>query len=159
MAGRLAFAMLTASLAVAALSAPLVGMTGHATAYLLLHSLFSRVCHQELQRSFMMGGFAFPVCARCLGIYVGAAAGALLSLHRRWRVHVPAPVLWGAVALNGMDVAAEMLQVHGNLPVVRLLLGLGFGLAAALVVTGGIGGRHSQAGISVGGMLHCPPAE
>jgi len=35
------------------------------------------VCHQIAARSFQLWGAALPVCARCTGIYVGAAAVAL----------------------------------------------------------------------------------
>lgn len=142
------FAVLAWAMVLAVVSAPLLGMTGHATAYLILHDIFSHICHQEPQRSFAMGGFAFPVCARCLGIYVGAAGGALLSLPRRWHIQVPAQIFWGALAANGIDVAMEMMHLHGNMPLMRLLLGLGFGMAAALFVAGIPGGpeRHTTLG-------------
>ena len=38
------------------------------------------VCHQRLERSFEWAGQAWPVCARCTGIYLGAAAAVLLCL-------------------------------------------------------------------------------
>ncbi len=38
------------------------------------------VCHQRLERSFALAGQPWPVCARCAGIYLGAAAAALLCL-------------------------------------------------------------------------------
>lgn len=38
------------------------------------------VCHQRPERSFAWGSVAWPVCARCSGIYAGAALGALLAL-------------------------------------------------------------------------------
>jgi uncharacterized membrane protein len=36
------------------------------------------VCHQKPDRSFHTAGRSWPVCARCAGIYLGAAAAALL---------------------------------------------------------------------------------
>lgn len=33
------------------------------------------VCHQRPERSFHRNGVQYPVCARCLGLYVGAVAG------------------------------------------------------------------------------------
>ncbi len=37
------------------------------------------VCHQRPERSFHYQGAQWPVCARCLGIYVGAALTAILA--------------------------------------------------------------------------------
>ena len=38
------------------------------------------ICHQRPERSFHLGATALPVCARCLGLYAGAAVVALLML-------------------------------------------------------------------------------
>lgn len=37
----------------------------------------SLVCHQQPERSFHRDGAQYPVCARCLGLYLGAIAGVL----------------------------------------------------------------------------------
>jgi len=37
------------------------------------------VCHQRVERSFTIGGRPMPVCARCTGLYVSGAAGALAA--------------------------------------------------------------------------------
>jgi uncharacterized membrane protein len=39
----------------------------------------SFICHQRPERSFHLDGAQLPVCARCLGIYLGAAAGAVVA--------------------------------------------------------------------------------
>jgi uncharacterized membrane protein len=36
------------------------------------------VCHQRPERSFASCGYSWPVCGRCAGLYVGAAAGVFL---------------------------------------------------------------------------------
>jgi len=40
----------------------------------------SLVCHQRPERSFHLFGVQMPVCARCAGIYIGAAAAALVTV-------------------------------------------------------------------------------
>ena len=37
----------------------------------------SLVCHQRPERSFHLAGAQLPVCARCLGLYVGGFVGAI----------------------------------------------------------------------------------
>ena len=39
----------------------------------------SAICHQRPDRSFRLSGVQMPVCARCVGLYLGAAVGALLA--------------------------------------------------------------------------------
>ena len=39
-----------------------------------LYALGSHICHQRPERSFHLFAAQLPVCARCLGIYAGAAA-------------------------------------------------------------------------------------
>ena len=38
------------------------------------------ICHQRPERSFFIGGTQMPVCARCTGLYAGAALAAPLAL-------------------------------------------------------------------------------
>jgi len=43
----------------------------------------SALCHQRPDRSFRPWGVQMPVCARCAGLYLGAAVGVLLAGVRR----------------------------------------------------------------------------
>jgi hypothetical protein len=43
----------------------------------------SLVCHQQPERSFYLGSTQLPVCARCLGLYVGALVG-VVGWAARW---------------------------------------------------------------------------
>jgi uncharacterized membrane protein len=61
-------------------SLPLLAMTGRA-AFALGHV----ICHQRPERSFFSCGLQWPVCGRCSGLYLGAAAGAVLALAIGWR--------------------------------------------------------------------------
>jgi uncharacterized membrane protein len=43
-----------------------------------IYEVGSLVCHQRPERSFQMWGAQLPVCARCTGLYVGAAVLAVV---------------------------------------------------------------------------------
>jgi hypothetical protein len=46
---------------------------------LLVYAIGGAVCHQLPERSFFLWGRQLPVCARCTGIYAGAAFSALVA--------------------------------------------------------------------------------
>jgi uncharacterized membrane protein len=97
---------------------------------LTLQRGFALVCHQQPERSFYLFGGTVAVCARCLGIYLGAAVGLLLRVPRNvaWRW------LIAAVAINLVDWLAEIAGLHGNWMVARLMMGIALGVAGALLV-------------------------
>ena len=45
-----------------------------------VYTLGSVICHQRPERSFHLWSAQLPVCARCTGIYIGAAVGALAAM-------------------------------------------------------------------------------
>jgi uncharacterized membrane protein len=92
---------------------------------------FALVCHQRAERCFWVVGAPVAVCARCLGIYVGAVVGLLIRMPRR----VSLRLFMGAATLNVLDVGTEFLGLHGNWMVVRFGLGVGVGAAAALLIS------------------------
>jgi uncharacterized membrane protein len=44
-----------------------------------IYGLGSVICHQRVERSFHLFGAQLPVCARCTGIYVGAAVAVVMA--------------------------------------------------------------------------------
>ena len=116
-------------LALAPLVAPLLAATHPLTA-LVIRSFFSRLCHQDPARSFVIGGSPVAVCARCLGIYCGVALGTLLRLGKVSTIRLLAV----AMLLNLLDVGSGMLHWHGNMPVTRFWLGLLLGVAAGSIL-------------------------
>jgi uncharacterized membrane protein len=61
---------------------------GISTAAALVYQGASRICHQRPERSFHEAGVQLPVCARCSGLYLAGAIGALAA----WTVRRhPAP--------------------------------------------------------------------
>jgi len=91
---------------------------------------FALVCHQQPVRSFSLFGGAVAVCTRCLGIYLGAAAGSLVGVLPRaaWRWLIV------AVAINILDWLAESSGMHGNWAFTRFVLGIALGAGAAMLV-------------------------
>ena len=114
-------------LALAPVAAPLLA-AGHPLAALLIRDFFSRLCHQDAARSFLIAGAPAAVCVRCLGMYCGAAGAALAPVAGSRRV------LALALLLNLLDVATAMLHGHGNLPLPRFCFGLLLGWAAGALL-------------------------
>lgn len=96
-----------------------------------LHSGFALICHQRPERSFWIFGAPVAVCARCLGIYLGAAVGLLLCTSRQLAMRL----LIAAAAINVLDAATEFAGLHGNWMFVRFALGLALGTAGAMPIT------------------------
>jgi uncharacterized membrane protein len=101
----------------ALVAAPSTGATHLASLTYLAGSL---VCHQQPDRSFHRGGAQYPVCARCLGLYVGAIAGAIGWVVLAGVRPTPAP---RAVALLRGNVARRALIVTGVPTLISVALG------------------------------------
>jgi uncharacterized membrane protein len=133
------------------MAAPLLLACGAiATPYLLTHNRlplglvldrgFALVCHQRPERCFWIFGAPVAVCARCLGIYLGAAAGLLIRTSRR----IALRLLLAAAAINLADWITEIARLHGNWLGVRFFLGLALGAAGAVLVSSCSEGAHLQ---------------
>ena len=116
-------------LAVAPVAAPLLG-AGHPLAALLIRNFFSRLCHEDAERSFLIDGSPVAVCVRCLGIYCGAAGAGLA------RMVGSRKLLAIALLVNLLDVVTAWLHWHGNLPVPRFCFGLLLGWSAGALLVG-----------------------
>jgi uncharacterized membrane protein len=92
---------------------------------------FALVCHQRPERSFWIFGAPVAVCARCLGIYLGAAIGLLMRTSR----HIALRLLITAVVVNALDAVTEAVGLHGNWMGVRFGLGLALGAAGGLLIS------------------------
>jgi uncharacterized membrane protein len=111
---------------------------------LLVYAAGSIVCHQRPDRSFHLWSAQMPVCARCTGIYAGAAisAAVLLVRSRAARAEFSSPILPNAVR---RILAAAALPTAATLIVewttrltpsntVRALAGIPLGAAVAWVI-------------------------
>ncbi|MFH2039089.1 MAG: DUF2085 domain-containing protein [Chloroflexota bacterium] len=107
------------------------------------------VCHRISERSFHIGDYQLPLCARCSGMYLGAMLGlafqAIISKRRSgmppWRVIVPLAILVLFFGVDGINSYLYLIKqtYPGALPnianlyipnnALRLLTGSGMGLA------------------------------
>ena len=95
---------------------------------------FALVCHQRPERSFWILGAPVAVCARCLGIYLGAAIGLLLRTSRR----VAMSWLMIAAAINALDAVTELAGLHGNWMLARFALGVALGAAGGILIASAV---------------------
>jgi uncharacterized membrane protein len=103
----------------------------------MIYGVGSLICHQRPERSFHLGAAQLPVCARCIGIYAGAAIGAAGTLF----TVVRAAARWNPRVLliaGAVPIAATLLIEWGGVAdpgnVVRALSGVVAGAAVATAV-------------------------
>ena len=110
-----------------------------------LMAVGSAVCHQDPAHSFLVYGRQIPLCARCIGMYLGALLslvfhfqrGKLGSLPPRKMV-IPLGLLFLAFAVDGLNSWAASLGTGWNLyettNLTRLITGTGAGLVIGAVL-------------------------
>ena len=96
-------------------------------------------CHQMPERSFFLGDYQFPVCARCTGIGAGHLLGAVVSL----RIDLPYKVLLAALPLAA-DGTVQYLTDYESNNKRRFLTGVlyGFAVMSAIFHTGRLLGKR-----------------
>jgi len=118
-------------------SQPHPASVAYAAAF-VVYGLAAWICHQRPERSFYMFGTQMPVCARCAGIYFGAAGGAIAwalrpsrspLLTRRARVILIAAAAPTAATLM-FEWTTGIMPSNG----VRALAGAAVGVATAWIV-------------------------
>jgi uncharacterized membrane protein len=102
----------------------------------IVYGAGARVCHQRPERCFRIAGRPLPVCARCTGLYAGAAIGASAALvlastipSRRARRVL---LLAALPTLATWTLEAAGFAHPSN--IVRAIAGFPLGLAAAWLV-------------------------
>jgi uncharacterized membrane protein len=91
----------------------------------------SRICHQRPERSFHLAGMQLPVCARCFGLYLSGAIGALLAWGSRERPgHRARTVLAWAAAPTLLTWGTEVAGLASFSNLVRAVAALPLGLVA-----------------------------
>ncbi len=121
---------IASALLIAALTPPALMRFGQPLTAMAVAAFFSKLCHQRPDRVVYLFGAPTAVCLRCLGIYAGAAIGGLLRLNYKLGLSC----LGAALALNIADVLTETLGFHGNMPLLRLLIGGTLGISAGMLL-------------------------
>lgn len=110
---------------------------GYAALSAGVYSGFSVVCHQMPERSFHFEGFPLAVCARCLGLYVGGAAGVLFYPLARGFTRRDTPGrawLLAAAVPTTIDFALGFFGIWENTHLSRFLTAVLLGAAVAFYV-------------------------
>ena len=115
----------------------------------VLYAIGSLICHQIAERSFYVDGFQLPVCARCLGLYAGGAAGSLAAVFigraftARQTPHRAAYMMTALAAVpTVITVAMEWGAGWPVSNVVRAAASLPLGSAVAFVVMRAVATLH-----------------
>jgi uncharacterized membrane protein len=126
-----------------AASRPRGGPIGFGFAY-GAYAIGSIICHQLPARSFHLWAAPLPVCARCAGIYAGAAVAAVLGLARHLRLkpgasgHAATGAVRRILAVAAVPTAVTLIYqwTTDDTPAnwVRALAGAPIGAAVAWIV-------------------------
>ena len=116
----------------------------------VVYGVGSFVCHQIPERSFHLAGFQLPVCARCLGIYFGAFAGAgvvwMRAKSARPRLAIT-PAAARRLALvttipTLLTLVLEMAGIWYPSNITRAVAGFPLGVMVSLVVVSALATLH-----------------
>ena len=105
---------------------------GAAAAY--LYAAGSQICHQRTERSFALAGVQLPVCARCFGLYLSGALGAVAVWASAPRPLLNSRLLLALAAVpTGVTWALESAGLAGFSNLTRAAAALPLGAAAGWV--------------------------
>ena len=146
--------VLAGGAAIWAVLLPLAALAAHAPAgsplsvfALAIYGFGGVICHQRPERSFEVWSTQLPVCARCTGIYVGAAMGAFAASVRFnsdttgergarsiARHQGPRVALAAALAPAALTLVYEWTTGDTPSNPIRALTGIVLGVVAAWIV-------------------------
>ncbi len=118
---------------------------------LVVYAVGGVVCHQLEARSFHLWGHQLPVCARCTGIYAGAAIAGVMALTRARRsvsrmqgaapAVIPSPAWTLIIAATPIVASLVYEWTTGITPSnsVRAATGIVLGLAVGWILVSGLG--------------------
>ena len=94
---------------------------------LLLKKMYGVVCHQRIEKTFLVNGHHFFVCARCTGIYAGALLISFLSLFSFPKLPGKVKFLYILSFPMLVDVLSTTLGIYSYSKFIAFITGLFFG--------------------------------
>ncbi len=89
------------------------------------------MCHQHADRSFFINGNQMPYCARCTGMFLGIAFGALIGAFFRVRIGI---LLYFIVIIPmGLDGVIQLVTSYESTNFIRIVTGMLTGTFTSLV--------------------------
>ena len=104
------------------------------------YKFYSSSCHQLDDRSLHIDGHKLGVCSRCTLIYLGFLLGVILYPFIKKTNNLNMPSIWflfGAVALMGVDVGLDILDIVKNTFITREITGGIIGLVLPFFIIPG----------------------
>jgi uncharacterized membrane protein len=103
---------------------------GHRSTW-FVDGLSSAICHRRPARSFRVDGRLFPVCARCTGLYMSGAVGAILGwIGRRKAPRDSRQLLLLSALPTALTIAVEWFGLSPLSNAIRALAAIPLGAAA-----------------------------
>lgn len=87
-------------------------------------------CHQKSDRSFFIGNYQFPICARCTGIFVGYIIGVIIYPY----IKLNALAIAFALGLMFIDWYLQYKNIISSTNLRRLFTGLLCGTAYIQII-------------------------
>lgn len=92
-------------------------------------------CHQRPDRSFFIGGYQFPVCARCAGVFLGQAAAVVMLILRK---RIPPAVAAVLLLTMGADWFVQRIGLRESTNLRRLITGIMGGVGVVFIWADGV---------------------
>lgn len=106
--------------------------------------IYSAVCHQNPDKTFLCGSNFLFVCARCFGIYTGALACSFIILfYKKWFRLNLIPLIISAVPLL-LDVLFISFHIYAYTHIVSFFTGMLFGSISFIYILSVIENSYSE---------------
>ena len=89
--------------------------------WLVFMKVGALTCHQMYERSFTYKGYQFPVCARCIGIFLGNIIGVFLYIIK-FKISIKISLL--LILIMAVDGLFQLFKIKASTNIRRLMTGI-----------------------------------